>query len=198
MSRKIVASPPFERADGFFYRNGNRFRIITLYEVLRVKFVLVDQLMAYEPGRSITMAKNLTMAEEYLADHFPGFPVLPGVLMLEASIQTAAWLVRQQNQYAQSLIVLKEVRGVRYGTFVAPGNTLVIKADVVEVAAGRSDFKIKGTVTGQTAITARLELAHLNLKDTNPEMAGADAAVIAALQDRWSTILQNGSVTLPA
>lgn len=163
-----------------------------------MKFVLVDQLIAYEPGRSITMAKNLTMAEEYLADHFPGFPVLPGVLMLEASIQTAAWLVRQQNQYAHSLIVLKEVRGVRYGTFVAPGNTLVIKADVVEVAAGRSEFKIKGTVNGQTAITARLELAHLNLKDTNPEMAGADAAVIAALKDRWSTILQNGSVTLPA
>lgn len=165
---------------------------------LRVKFVLVDQLIAFEPGQSITMAKNLSMAEEYLADHFPGFPVLPGVLMLESAIQTAAWLVRQQNQYSHSLIVLKEARGVRYGTFVSPGNTLVMKADAVEIAANRSDFKIKGTVNGQTAITARIELVHLNLKDTNPEMAGADTAVIAAMKDRWSTILQNGSVTLPA
>lgn len=163
-----------------------------------MKFVLVDQLIAFESGRSITMAKNLSMAEEYLADHFPGFPVLPGVLMLEAAVQTAAWLVRQQNQYAKSIVVLKEARGVRYGTFVSPGNTLIMKADAVEIAADRSDFKIKGTVGGQTAITARIELAHLNLKDTNPEMAGADDSVILGLKERWSTILQNGSVNLPA
>lgn len=165
---------------------------------LRVKFVLVDQLVAFEPGQSITMAKNLTMAEEYLADHFPGFPVLPGVMMLECAVQAASWLVRQQTQYSHSLVVLKEARGVRYGTFVAPGHTLVMKADAVEISPTRSDFKIKGTVNGQTAITARIELAHINLKDTNPEMAGADTAVIAALKERWNTILQNGSVTVPA
>ncbi len=163
-----------------------------------MKFVLVDQLIALEAGRSITMAKNLTMAEEYLADHFPGFPVLPGVMMLEAAVQTASWLVRMQNHYSHGLIVLKEARGVRYGTFVAPGNTLIMRADAVEISSARSDFKIKGTVNGQTAITARIELAHLNLADTNPEMAGADAAVIAAMKERWATLMQNSPITLPA
>jgi len=144
------------------------------------------------------MAKNLSMAEEYLADHFPGFPVLPGVMMLESAIQTAAWLVRQQTRFSHSLVVLKEARGVRYGTFVAPGHTLIMKADAVEITPTRSDFKIKGTVNGQTAITARIELAHLNLADTNPEMAGADAKVIQALKDRWDTIMQHSAPALPA
>ncbi len=133
-----------------------------------MKFILVDQLLSLEPGKRIVMSKNVSMAEEYLADHFPGFPVLPGVMMLEAAIQTAAWLVRTTTGFAHSLIVLKEVRGVRYGTFVSPGQTLTVTADAVEIGPAKSDFKIKGTVNNVTAIQARLELAHLNLADQTP------------------------------
>jgi len=163
-----------------------------------VKFVLVDQLVSLEPGKRIVMAKNVSMAEEYLADHFPGFPVLPGVMMLEAAIQAAAWLVRVESNFAHSLVVLKEARGVRYGTFVAPGNTLVITAEAVEIAAGRSDFKIKGAVNGNNAIQARIELAHVNLAATDPAMQPIDRNVITALKERWQTILQHSPVTLPA
>jgi 3-hydroxyacyl-[acyl-carrier-protein] dehydratase len=155
-----------------------------------VKFVLVDQLLSLEPGKRIVMAKNVTMAEEYLADHFPGFPVLPGVLMLEAAIQTAAWLVRHTSGFAHAFVVLREARGVRYGTFVSPGQTLTITADAVEIAAARSDFKIKGTVNGNTAIQARLELAHINLADTaagDAKLAAIDTIARSAQQDRWQT-----------
>jgi 3-hydroxyacyl-[acyl-carrier-protein] dehydratase len=150
-----------------------------------VKFVLVDHLLSLEPGKRIVMAKNVSMAEEYLADHFPGFPVLPGVMMLEAAIQTAAWLVRTGSDFTHSLIVLKEVRGVRYGTFVSPGQTLTITADVVEIGATRSDFKVKGAVGGATAIQARLELAHLNLADTDPALKPIDLLAINAQRERW-------------
>jgi 3-hydroxyacyl-[acyl-carrier-protein] dehydratase len=155
-----------------------------------VKFVLVDHLISLEPGKRIVMAKNVSMAEEYLADHFPGFPVLPGVMMLEAAIQTAAWLVRTGSNFAHSLVVLKEVRGVRYGTFVAPGQTLTIAADAVEIATTRSDFKIKGTVGGATAVQARLELVHLNLADTEPALKSIDLLAINAQRDRWQTFFQ--------
>src|SRR5271165_6975040 len=130
------------------------------------------------------MAKNVSLAEEYLADHFPGFPVLPGVLMIEAAIQTAAWLVRQGSDFAHSLVVLKEARGVRFGSFVAPGQTLTLTAEAVHIGPTRSDFKVKGVVggvggggdaEGATAIQARLELAHLNLADTDPAMRKTDA-----------------------
>ena len=161
-----------------------------------MKFILVDQLLSLEPGKRIVMAKNVTMAEEYLADHFPGFPVLPGVMMLEAAIQTAAWLVRQSENFAHSLIVLKEARGVRYGTFVSPGQTLTLTAEAVEISATRSDFKIKGTVNGATAITARLELAHLNLADVDPTFAKSDAAGLAAQHERWNIFAQNQAPAL--
>ena len=163
-----------------------------------MKFILVDQLVSLETNKKIVMAKNVSMAEEYLGDHFPGFPVLPGVMMLEASIQTAAWLVRLASEFSHSLVVLKEARGVRYGTFVAPGNTLVITADAVEISPARSDFKVKGTVNGQSAFQARLELAHVNLTDTDPQMHLVDQNLIAAMKERWQTIVQHAPVLLPA
>jgi 3-hydroxyacyl-[acyl-carrier-protein] dehydratase len=156
-----------------------------------VKFILVDQLLSHEPGKRMVMAKNVTQAEEYLADHFPGFPVLPGVMMLEASVQTAAWLVRLHLNFAHSLIVLREARGVRYGAFVAPGQTLVVTAEAVEIGPKSSDFKVKGLIGNATAIQARLTLSHLNLVDTDPGMAPSDAIAIAAQRERWETILRH-------
>lgn len=59
-----------------------------------MRFTLVDKVVELEPGRRIVAIKNLSLAEEYLADHFPGFPVMPGVFMLEAMTQASAWLIR--------------------------------------------------------------------------------------------------------
>jgi 3-hydroxyacyl-[acyl-carrier-protein] dehydratase len=165
-------------------------RFLLVFEDL-VKFILVDQLLSHEPGKRLVMAKNVTMAEEYLADHFPGFPVLPGVMMLEAAVQTAAWLVRLHENFAHSLIVLKEARGVRYGAFVTPGKTLTVTVDAVAIEEKRSEFKIKGTVGTETAIQARLELAHLNVADTDPQLAKIDPLAIAAQRERWQVFLQH-------
>lgn len=153
-----------------------------------MKFILVDTLVSLEPGKRIVMAKNVSMAEEYLADHFPGFPVLPGVMMLEAGIQAAAWLVRVTRDFDRSMIVLKEARGVRYGTFVAPGNTLQVTAEAIEIGATTSAFKVKGTVNGATAITARLELAHLDLATTEPSLQRIDELMLNAQKERWQML----------
>ena len=161
-----------------------------------MKFLLVDQLLSLQAGKSITMAKNVSMAEEYLADHFPQFPVLPGVMMLEAAVQAAAWLVRSTEGFAHSIVVLREARGVRYGTFVSPGKTLVMNVEAVTIGAGASDFKIKGTVDGANAIQARIALAHLNLRDTDAAMAGVDAIVLKAQKERWDMLLSRSAVAV--
>jgi 3-hydroxyacyl-[acyl-carrier-protein] dehydratase len=150
-----------------------------------VKFILVDRLLSVEPARSIKMAKQVSMAEEYLADHFPRFPVLPGVLMLEAAVQAAAWVVREWDQFHHSVIVLRGVWGIRYGAFVEPGATLVVQADVIKLESGKSEFKIRGTVSDAVAIQGRIELAHLNLTDQDAGLAAVDGAMVAAMRSQW-------------
>jgi len=56
-----------------------------------MRFNLVDRIVEVQPGRSIRVFKNLTLGEEYLADHFPTFPVMPGVLMLQMLVEAGAW-----------------------------------------------------------------------------------------------------------
>ena len=99
-----------------------------------MRFHLVDRVLELEPGKKIRMVKNLTLAEEYLADHFPGFPVMPGVLMLQTLVEAAAWLLRITEEFRHSVIVLREAKNVKYGTFMDPGRQMDITAELVEQA----------------------------------------------------------------
>ena len=142
-----------------------------------MRFSLIDRIDELEPGARITAVKALSMAEEYLADHFPGFPVMPGVLMLEAMTQAAAWLIRATDDFAHSMVVLKEARNVKYGQFVEPGQTLSVTAEIVSRTEGETTLKARGAVDGRTAVKARLVLARYNLVDQQPDRAATDALV---------------------
>src|SRR5437879_6889149 len=97
-----------------------------------MRFYLVDRILDVTPGKQIRMAKNLTLGEEYLADHFPTFPVMPGVLMLESLVEASAWLLRLSDDFRHSLIVLHEARNVKYGMFMEPGRQMNITVELVE------------------------------------------------------------------
>src|SRR5262245_48355184 len=103
-----------------------------------MRFNLIDRIQTVEPGRRIQAVKNLTLAEEYLADHFPTFPVMPGVLMLQTLVEAGAWLVRLTDDFAQSVIVLREAKNVKYGTFMEPGKQLAVNMELVERQGGRT------------------------------------------------------------
>ncbi len=90
-------------------------------------FDLIDAVVERTPDRIVTL-KHVTAAEEYLRDHFPGFPVLPGVMMLEALVQAARRLVEAPD--APAPMVLGQVRALKYGRFVPPGSTLRITVSV--------------------------------------------------------------------
>lgn len=85
--------------------------------------------------------KLVTAAEEYLQDHFPGFPVLPGVMMLESMVQ-AARLVADPDGSAPAPMVLGHVRAVKYGNFVRPGESLRVAVEAIKRHEdGSIDFK---------------------------------------------------------
>ncbi len=139
-----------------------------------MRFSLIDRIEQLEPGASITTIKCLTMAEEYLGDHFPGFPVMPGVLMLEAMTQTAAWLIRATEDFAHSMVLLKEAKGVKYGQFVEPGQTLQVTAEIVSQKSRETTVKAKGMIDGQVTVQGRLVLERFNLADTSADLAATD------------------------
>ncbi len=154
-----------------------------------MRFHLVDRIELIEPGRRIVGSKSLSLAEEYLADHFPAFPVLPGVLMVEALVQTAAWLLRVEQDWSCSLIQLRAARNVRYGSFVVPGETLRTEAELVEVDGQMATFKARGTVgTDRQAVRGQLVLRSCNVADVCPAAAGADARIVATLKERFRLI----------
>ncbi len=150
-----------------------------------VRFVLVDRILELEPGRRIVGQKGLSLAEEYLADHFPSFPVLPGVLMLEALVQVSAWLVREALDFAPSLVVLKEARNVTYKSFVAPGQSLRLVSECKELADETSTFLASGSVDGKEMLKARLVLRQMSLADQTPELASVDEAIRNEMRSRW-------------
>jgi len=153
-----------------------------------MRFTLIDRIVEYEPWQKIAARKNLTLAEEYLADHFPGFPVMPGVLMLEAMTQAGAWLVRASEDFRHSMVVLREARNVKYGTFVEPGQTLTIKAEVLGHDDREVKLKAQGEVEGQVSVSARLVLVRYNLADTDPSKSDNDAVIVQNLRELYSQL----------
>ena len=123
--------------------------------------------------------KNVSLAEEYLADHFPEFPVLPGVFMLEAATQSAAWLVRMSEDYAHSMIVLQEAKSVKFTDFVTPGNTLRMRVEQLKREGTITSFKFEGKVGERPCVSGRLSLESFNLAEEDPSLAELDQRMIA-------------------
>lgn len=123
-------------------------------------FDLVDAVIeregaAGEVGSRIVTIKNVSAAEEYLQDHFPGFPVLPGVLMVESLVQAARRLLGEEGD---GRLVLGGVRAVKYGRFVRPGEVLRVEVSVVKrLESGAFECKGEGRVIGPAAVSGAEE-----------------------------------------
>src|SRR5690349_2814050 len=172
-----------------------------------MRFVLIDRILEVEThrcrlsgtqavkgqGPRLTAVKNLSLAEEYLSDHFPGFPVMPGVLMLEALTQAGAWLVRDFEDFAHSIVILKQAKTIKYGSFVEPGRQLQLRVELVSHGERESSFKGVGLIDGQEMVKGRFTLLRYNLRERDPGLHTIDASIVAGLRDLFAT-LRKGSV----
>lgn len=139
-----------------------------------MKFILIDKITLLEERKRLVAQKALSLAEEYLADHFARFPVLPGVLMLEAMIQASSWIVQSAHDFRHGLVVLKEARNVTYKSFVSPGQVLTIESVCREINDNDSAFSARGFIGDREMVKAALTLRHLNLSDTDAALADVD------------------------
>ncbi|MBN2063383.1 MAG: beta-hydroxyacyl-ACP dehydratase [Sedimentisphaerales bacterium] len=150
-----------------------------------MKFVLIDKITELKAGESLKAVKNVSLAEEYLADHFPDFPVLPGVMMIEALTQAAAMLVHVSSDFSHSMVVLAEVKNAKYKSFVKPGNSLEISITAKTIGQQTSSFLAEGSCQGRSMVEARLELRHFNLADKDSKLADIDAKLKDEFRRRY-------------
>jgi len=137
-----------------------------------MKFGLIDRITELTRGERIVAVKAVSLAEEYLADHFPTFPVLPGVLMLQAMAEAASWLVRDAHDFREAVVLLRNVRNATYKSFVKPGSLVVFSVTCRRLSADTSDFEGVGcrSEDQQEVVRAKFGLTHL-------AVAGGDGSI---------------------
>lgn len=141
----------------------------------RYPMLLVDRVLTWESGKTITAIKNVTANEEFFNGHFPNKPVMPGVLMVEAMAQTAAilsFLTMGQKPDENTIVYFVGIDNVRFKRPVGPGDQLKMDVEILRVARGIWKYKAVATVDGQLAVEAELMCT---LRTTNDEIKAAAA-----------------------
>lgn len=125
----------------------------------RYPFLLVDRIVACDVGKMIRGIKNVTMNEPFFQGHFPGYPVMPGVLVIEALAQIAsllAWKMAGDEPGGNRLIFFAGIDNARFRRQVVPGDQLVLEAEVNRMVRGIGKFSARALVNGEVAAEADL------------------------------------------
>ena len=125
-----------------------------------MRFELIDQVIEQDESRIVAL-KNVTSAEEYLGDHFPGFPVLPGVMMLETLVQAGRKLLEFRGEAGEPFVI-GQVRNVRYGNMVRPGESLVVEVTLKGLKDNPWEMTGVGKVNDSVAVQGKFSLVSVN------------------------------------
>ena len=125
----------------------------------RYPFLLVDRVLELEPDKRIIAIKNVTINEPFFQGHFPHYPVMPGVLIVEAMAQAAALLSFKSmgtKRDDNTVVYLVGVDGARFKRPVVPGDTLILEAEKLLEKRGLIKYAVRAKVEGQLACEATL------------------------------------------
>lgn len=122
----------------------------------RYPFLLIDRVIELVPGQRIVAIKNVTINEPFFAGHFPGMPVMPGVLLLEAMAQAGAVLALKHGANANQVMYLAGIDQAKFRRPVTPGDQLRIEADMIRYKV--RIMKLKGRVLVDGVVVAQAEI----------------------------------------
>jgi 3-hydroxyacyl-[acyl-carrier-protein] dehydratase len=139
-----------------------------IHEILRLlphryPIILVDRVLELEPGRRIVAVKNVTINEPVFVGHFPHYPVMPGVLIIEAMAQAAAILsfaTFDKKSDPDSLYYFAGIDGARFKRPVEPGDQLRLEVELLRELRGVAKFGGRALVEGEVAAEAELMCAY--------------------------------------
>lgn len=125
----------------------------------RYPFLLVDRVIELEAGKRAVGIKNVTMNEPFFQGHFPGYPVMPGVLIAEALAQLGAVAVLSCDEYRDKLPVFAGMDKFRFRKQVLPGDQLRLEADIIKLRGTIGKGHVCATVEGEVAAEGEILFA---------------------------------------
>lgn len=127
----------------------------------RYPFMLLDRITAFEVGKSLTALKNISMNEPQFTGHFPDFPVMPGVLIIEAMAQAcgALAILTEGGRNPNEIYFFAGIDNARFKRQVIPGDQLVFEIELLQSKRGIGKFKAIAKVDGELAVEAEIMCA---------------------------------------
>jgi len=120
-----------------------------------MRWIWIDKFVEFNSGKNAIALKNVTLAEEHLHDHFPGYPVMPESLCIEAMAQTAGILVGEAKKF-QEKVILAKIKKAVFFDYVKPGDTIKLEATIESIAPEAASTT--GKITRSEKIIAEIDL----------------------------------------
>ncbi|WP_375316762.1 3-hydroxyacyl-ACP dehydratase FabZ [Wolbachia endosymbiont (group A) of Opomyza germinationis] len=119
-------------------------------------FLLVDRVIECDPGKSIKAIKNVTFNEPFFIGHFPGHPIMPGVLIIESLAQASAICVLGKETIENKVVYLRSIENAKFRKLVTPGDTLILQANIQSVCLGVYKFRCIASVSEEKVAEATI------------------------------------------
>jgi 3-hydroxyacyl-[acyl-carrier-protein] dehydratase len=128
-----------------------------------MRWIWIDRFLEFHSGKSARAVKNLSLAEDYFADHFPGYPVFPGCFLLEGLAQTGGILVGEANDFREK-VVLAKIPKAQFHREALAGEQLIYDVELLHLRPEGASVQGRATLAGSGALVAEAEIffAHLD------------------------------------
>lgn len=133
-----------------------------------MRWIWIDRFLEFESGSHAKAVKNVTLAEEHLHDHFPGFPVMPASLIIEGLAQAGGILLGETHQF-KHIVILAKIPAITFHSWAVPGDTLIYSVKLVEARPEGGMVECAARVGERLVAEGEIVFAHVD--QSNPEMA---------------------------
>ena len=151
----------------------------------------VDRILKIESGKSLSAERTIDSREEHFRDHFPGYPVYPGVLMLEGLLQSAAWCVREAEDFSRSQVYLTRCSQAKFSRLVKPDTVLAFHVEVVARRDAEYEFKGRVEEKGVAVAAARFQVCSEPLDAADRRYSRLEQALNEKSRRQFTTLMNS-------